>query len=138
MNCAVGSGKSKSSAKRMKLVEGMSRADRLALERSVPFHIDNYFRGMDVPPGVDITSPRYVNLCITTGICEAADEAYRAMSEAGRFRSSTEDGTVGEDVMLVIRILRGIRRKCVPQEISAGIMLMHLEILEGLKFSTAT
>lgn len=138
MSCMVGVGKSKSSAKRMKVVEGMDASELRILENSVPRHIQNYFEGENLPFKIDARNPRYVDLCIRTGICEAADMAYKAMAESGRFGSSCDDGTIGEDILLVIEILRKIRSKCVPQEFSAGLLLMHLEILEGIKFSTAT
>lgn len=138
MSCAVGVGRSRSSAKRVKIVEAMDPSDRAKLERLVPRHIASYFNGVDVPEGVDLVDPRYVDLCIRTGICEAVDMAYGAMGASGRFRGPQGDGSIGEDVEFVIAILRGIRARCVPQEFSAGILLMHLEILEGFTFSTAT
>lgn len=138
MSCAVGVGRSRSSAKRAKAVEAMDSADKATLEKLVPRHISSYFKGVEVPKDVDLRDHRYVDLCIRTGICEAVDMAYAAMGESGRFLGQRGDGTIGEDVEFVIAILRGIRARCVPQEFSAGMLLMHLEILEGFKFSTET
>lgn len=108
--------------------------DRAFLERCAERHIGNYFRDLSVPEGFDLSDPRYIGLCVDANICDAVDSAYKAMSSKGVMQSSCGDGTIGEDVRFVIRLLKAIRAKCVPQEFSAGIFLMHLEIVEGLKF----
>ena len=43
------------------------------------------------------------------------------------------DNAIEPDVKLVIGILRRMK-SLVPQEFSAGMLLMHLEILEGVVF----
>lgn len=118
--------------------DAIEQAERSRLEKVVPAHISRYFDSMPVPDGVDVHSKRYVDLCIDTSICEAADAAYRALSDSGRFSSSNSEGSIAEDIRMVIAILRAIRMRCIPQEFSGGMLLMHLEILEGLQFSSAT
>jgi hypothetical protein len=112
--------------------------DRKNLEGVIRLYISLYFEGRRVPDFVDIHDGRYIDLCIGMNICDAADAAYAAMAKTGRFRQSDLDAPIAEDVRLVIGILRTIRTCCIPQEFSAGILLMHLEILEGVSFSTAT
>lgn len=136
MSCASGIVASRSSAKRQKMVEGLDPEDRRAMEAVVPRHIRSYFGDADLPEGVDLEDPKWVDLCIRTGICDAVDMAYAAMAKTGRYR--TRDNCLDDDVLLVVSILRCIRRSCVPQEFSAGILLMHLELLEGLSFSSET
>lgn len=136
MLCAPGTVVSKSSARRAKTMEALKPADRASLKLSVPAHISNYFRDMDLPEGADIHDPKWVDLCLDTGICEAVDMAYAAMAATGMYKS--RDNALDDDVLLVVSILRWIRRSCVPQELSAGMLLMHLEIVEGLKFSNET
>jgi hypothetical protein len=111
--------------------------DRKRLEEVIRLYISLYFEGRNVPDFVDIHDGRYVDLCIGTNMCEAADAAYAAMSKSGRFQSDL-DAPIAEDVRMVIGILRKIRTRCIPQEFSPGMLLMHLEILEGVSFSTAT
>lgn len=108
--------------------------DRLVLERCAARHIRNYFRDLPAPSDVDLCDRRYLRLCVDSNICDAVDAAYRAMAAGGILQSACGDGTIGEDVRFVIKLLKGIRAKCIPQEFSAGIFLMHLEIMEGLKF----
>lgn len=136
MLCAPGIVASKSSARRQKMVEALNPEDRRAMEAVVPRHIRNYFGDVELPDGADLEDPKWVDLCIGTGICEAVDMAYAAMAATGAYK--TRDKGLDDDVLLVISILRCIRRSCVPQEFSAGILLMHLEILEGLSFSSET
>lgn len=136
MSCASGIVASRSSAKRQKMVEGLDTEDRKAMEAAVPRHIRNYFGDAHLPEGVDLGDPKWVDLCIRTGICEAVDMAYAAMAKTGKYM--TNDKCFDHDILLVISILRRIRRSCVPQEFSAGILLMHLEFLEGLSFSSET
>lgn len=109
-------------------------ADRRIQLLAAARHISNYFADLDVPPDVDLRCGRYIDMCLDLDTSRAVDMAYGSMRSQGRFQSSCGDGTMGEDVRLVIRLLKGIRAKCVPQEFSAGILLMHLEIVEGLKF----
>jgi len=123
---------------RPKSSESLRTIDRASAERMIPVHISKYFSGRAVPSDVDIGARRYVEMCMETSICEAVDLAYRTMKTFGVFQEPCGDGTMGRDVELVIGLLEGIRSRCIPQEFSAGILLMHLEILEGLSFSNAT
>lgn len=109
-------------------------AERRLLEASVARHIVNYFRDLPVPPSVNLLDGRYISMCVDSNVCDAVDAAYMAMRSKGVLQGSCGDGTIGEDVRFVVRLLRDIRLKCVPQEFSAGMFLMHLEILEGLSF----
>lgn len=111
-----------------------SRAERSFIEISAARHIVSYFRDLSVPPEVNLVDKKYVNLCIDSNICDAVDSAYKSMRSKGMLQESCGDGTIGEDVRFVVRLLREIRIKCIPQEFSAGILLMHLEIMEGLSF----
>lgn len=108
--------------------------DRRILSSAAMRHISNYFSGLDVPDCVDLYSDRYIEMCLELDTSQAVDAAYKAMRDQSRFQSSCGDGTMGEDIRLVIRLLKGIRAKFVPQEFSAGILLMHLEIVEGIRF----
>jgi hypothetical protein len=136
MICAEASGVSRRSSVASDGKDRIDPSERLRLERVVPDHISRYFESAGVPEGVDIHDKRYVDMCIETSICEATDMAYRALAGADRFSAPSAESSIAEDVRMVIGILRGIRQRCIPQEFSAGILLMHLEILEGVPFSS--
>lgn len=107
--------------------------DRDELERIVSVYISNYFKDKQVPSHVDILSPKYIDMCISTNICDAVDKAYKAMETCGKFGTSSSDHMIAEDIRFVIKTLGQIK-KFVPQEYSAGILLMHLEIIEAIPF----
>lgn len=107
--------------------------DRDELERIVSLYISNYFNDKEVPFHIDIFSPKYIDMCISTNICDAVDKAYKAMEICGKFDTASSDHTIAEDIRFVIKTLAQIK-KFVPQEYSAGILLMHLEIIEGVPF----
>ena len=103
------------------------------LEQAVSRYIENYFRDKAVPDGVDLFSPKYINMCLVMDICPAADMAYEAIARCGLMGEDSGDNAIEPDVKLVIGILRRMK-SLVPQEFSAGMLLMHLEILEGVVF----
>ena len=123
-----------SAAENAKRRDDFRAVDRIVEERRAASQISNYFSDLHVPEHIDLHSKRYVGMCVDTTICDAVDAAYRAMRANGRLQSSCGDGTMSEDIRFVIRLLKGIRAKCVSQEFSAGILLMHLEIVEGITF----
>lgn len=107
-------------------------------ERAATHYISSYFAGVEVPEHFDILSRKYVEMCVNMNICDAVDAAYAALKSSGRLQSECGDGTISEDVRFMIKTLKLLRKKCIPQEFSAGILMMHLEILEGMSFSSAT
>lgn len=110
-----------------------AHANEQFLERTVSRYIENYFKDKAVPEGVDLFSPKYINMCISMDICKAADTAYEAIARCGLMGENSGDNAIEPDVKLVIGILRRMK-PLVPQEFSAGMLLMHLEILEGVVF----
>jgi hypothetical protein len=105
--------------------------NRLELERIVAIYISNYFKDKEIKNSVNIISPKYINSCIDTNICDGVDLAYKAMEKSGRFLTSASEHSISDDIRLVIKILGQIK-KFAPQEFSAGILLMHLELIEGI------
>jgi hypothetical protein len=125
-------------AKRRPAADSHEAIERARLEKVAPMYISSYFSETRLPDGVDLNGKRYVDMCVDLDIFSATDIAYRAMAKSGRFDASCKEGKIADDVLMVIGILRRIRMKCVPQKFSAGIMLMHLEFLEGISFSSET
>jgi hypothetical protein len=113
---------------------GLQAAERRRQEALAVGYITSYFSAFEVPADIDLKSRRYIDLCLDSDICSAVDSAYKSMKSCGRMQGSCGDGTIGEDVRLVLKLLKGIRASCVPQELSAGILIMHLEILEKIPF----
>jgi hypothetical protein len=107
--------------------------ERDFLERIVATHIENYFKDKVVPGDINLVSPRYVNLCIEMDTCRAVDMAYEAISRHGLVAPDSDKSPIEADIRLVIGILRRMK-PLVPQQFSAGMLLMHLEIMEGLTF----
>jgi len=105
--------------------------DRTQLEAIAVKHIDNYFLKYPTSCNVDLFSPKYLDLVISTDVCRGVDIAYEAMAKSGRFSSEESNHSIGEDIRFVIKTLKQIR-SVVPHEYSAGILLMHLEFLEGI------
>jgi len=110
-----------------------SCVDRGFLEKTVSRYIENYFKDKAVPEGLNLLSPKYINMCIEMDICRAVDMAYEAISRCGLVDGDSGDNAIEPDVKLVIGILRRMK-PLVPQEFSAGMLLMHLEIVEGVIF----
>jgi hypothetical protein len=76
-----------------------------------------------------LLSEKYIDLCMETDMCSGADRAYKCMSNF--FNEDESFCPIEKDVRFVIKLLYKMS-KIIPQEFSAGILLMHLEIVEGL------
>lgn len=105
--------------------------DKEEIENIARLHIKNYFENKAIPDGVDIFSPKYIDICVTMDICRAVDKAYAAMEKCGKFDTSSSEHLIAQDIRYVIKTLGEIRKK-VPQDFAAGILLMHLELVEGV------
>jgi hypothetical protein len=109
-------------------VPELSRSD---MERIVSIFILRYFEDKNIPESVDLCCRRYLDMVIGTNICDGVDMAYSAMDASGRFDTSASDHLIGEEIRYVIKTLSQIRKR-VPAEFAAGVLLMHLEIVEGV------
>lgn len=105
--------------------------DRSDMEKIASRFILRYFDDKPVPDGVDLLQDRYLGLVLDTSICCGVDKAYAVMGLSGRFESTASEHLVDEDIRYVIKTLSQIRKR-VPAEFAAGVLLMHLEILEGM------
>lgn len=74
---------------------------------------------------------KYIELCFATDISSAVDRAYAAIEKSGRFKEDSAFCPIEKDVKFVIGIL-GDMSRIIPQEYSAGILLMHLEFIEKI------
>jgi len=106
--------------------------------------IDEYFSKREMHVGGPIPksflkNPDYITMILNTDICDGADRAYEAINESGRFDEKTgeiigEDIklVIGEDIKLVVGLVHSIERE-VPRAFVSGILLMHLELIEGVE-----
>lgn len=93
--------------------------------------IERYFSAKNLF-SEDLLSDKYVNLCLETDICSGSDLAYKSIESSSFFKDDVSFCPIEKEVRFVIKILQNMSR-LVPQEFSAGILLMHLEIVEGIK-----
>jgi hypothetical protein len=94
-------------------------------------HIEKYFEDKSILEGLDIFSPKYIDFCVGMDICRAVDKAYDCMAKSGKFDTSSSEHMISQDIRHVIRTLGDIRR-IVPQDFSAGMLLVHLELIDGV------
>lgn len=108
------------------------------LEKIVVNYISRYFSdkvlnfNLHFSPNI-IFSPKYINLVSRTNICDGVDMAYKSMEHSGKFSSDASDHLISQDIRYVIKTLETIKKYGIPQEYAAGILLMHLELIEGIK-----
>jgi hypothetical protein len=105
--------------------------DRSEMETIVSRFISAYFEDKDIPIGVDLFQNHYVDMVLDTNVCNGVDVAYAALARSGRFETTSSDHLISEDIRYVIKTLSQIR-KMVPAEFAAGVLLMHIELVEGI------
>lgn len=100
--------------------------------------ISNYFLKHEMYNGDIIEKslihlPYYISLVRNTSVSEGVLTAYKMMEDCD-FRDSVSlnRSAMAEDVKFVLSIIQKIEKK-VPQEFVGGILLMHLELFEGLE-----
>lgn len=104
-------------------------------EESARFYLKRYFNFFGVPEE-KCTSQRYVDMCLSTDVLSGTQRAYEAMAGHERFRDSEESThSISRDVRFVVKTL-AVMSRLVPQELSMGMLLAHLEIIEGLTLRT--
>lgn len=111
----------------------LSREDLVAIVKK---YISSYFEDKNISPDVDLYSSRYIDFCLDCDICKAVDKVYCSIEKSGKFEIVSSEHSISEDIRFVIKTLGQIKKQHVPQEFSAGILLMHCEILEGIPLQT--
>lgn len=105
------------------------------LEILVKATIIRYFDGKKMHCGGPIPKsflhhPDYLTMVSNLDICSGVDRAYEALERAGRFNST--DDPVGEDIKYIVNLLHEVEA-IVPRPFVPGIMLMHLELVDGVE-----
>jgi len=100
--------------------------------------IKNYFSdhvlhdGREIPNSL-LELSYYSSLVFNTTVSDGVLKAYFLMEECN-FLSSDEicQNSIGEEIRYMIDLLSDIQRR-VPQEFVGGMILMHLELVEGIE-----
>lgn len=105
------------------------------LEPIIKKNIKNYFLGKNLHNGQKITEdllelPYYSSLIMKTSASNGVLKAYELMQD--NFFMQGDNNSIGEDIKYMIYLIRNIQ-KCVPQELVGGMILMHLELIEGIE-----
>jgi hypothetical protein len=104
--------------------------DSLRMREFAKFCIHKYFSHMGISED-RYSDPKYLEMCVSTDVCSGMDRAYRAMEKSGRFADEDSSHPIERDIRWVVKTLASMSR-IIPKEFSAGILLMHLEIIEGV------
>lgn len=79
----------------------------------------------------DLDNPKFIDLMIKSNIISAVDRAYDIIKK-NEFCSTEEGGkTIAEDVVYIVNLIHKIQ-KSVPQDFVGGVLLIHLNLVEGL------
>ena len=98
--------------------------------------IKNYFSNKKLYNGKDIDLswfdlPYYSELIISTTVSEGVLKAYKIIEE-NNFSEIDFDNDIASDIKYLIRTIKNIQ-KYVPQEFIGGMILLHLELIEGFE-----
>lgn len=99
--------------------------------------MSNYFHDKKLHNGNPIDSyifelPHYTNLVINTNIIDGVRNAYKIIEDNQFIYLDEFSGPIEQDVIYMINLIRQIHKR-VPQDFVGGIILMHLELIEGLE-----
>ena len=75
--------------------------------------------------------PYYSELIISTTVSEGVLKAYKIIEE-NNFSEIDFDNDIASDIKYLIRTIKNIQ-KYVPQEFIGGMILLHLELIEGFE-----
>jgi len=115
------------------LIEQIEEIDGLSKQA-----ISNYFLNEEMYTGDLIEKslihlPYYVLLVRNTSVSEGVMKAYKMIEDCGFKDSiSINKSSMPEDVKFVLNLIKKIQRE-VSQEFVGGILLMHLELIEGIE-----
>ena len=99
--------------------------------------IKNYFFDKKLHNGDKIKDellelPYYTNLLIKTSFSDAIQHAYELMADNGFMQSDSSGDNFSEDVKYMLDLMKKIQY-WVPKEFVGGMILMHLELIEGIE-----
>lgn len=100
--------------------------------------IKNYFCDKFLHDGRDISTEIlelsfYSSLVFNTSVSDGVLKGYFLMEDNNFLLENQEDqNSIGGEIKYMINLIRNIQRK-IPQEFVGGMILMHLELVEGIE-----
>jgi hypothetical protein len=98
--------------------------------------IKNYFKEKKLYNGKKIHSslfdlPYYTDVVLKTNVSDGVIKAYKLIEENNFLNLNCESKDIPEDIRYIVNLIKEIQ-KFVPQEFVGGMLLLHLELIEGL------
>ena len=103
--------------------------------------IFNFFRdkemyyGGPIPPKM-MLADNYIKLVASSNTCNDIDRAYFLLSKTGINTEVENENLVSDDVRLILQILDQCVKTRVPKCFRGGIILMYLELCEGIELNS--
>lgn len=99
--------------------------------------IKNYFFDKKLRDGSEITNdllelPYYTNLLLKTSFSDAIQHAYELIADTDFIQEVQNGDNLSADVRYMLDLMKKVQ-KWVPKEFVGGIILMHLELIEGIE-----
>jgi hypothetical protein len=99
--------------------------------------IKNYFFDKNLKDGRKISNeilelPYYLSLLVNTTVSDGVNKAYNIMEDNSFLVSESDQNNIAEDVRYMINLIKKVQRH-IPQEFVGGMILMHLELIEGME-----
>lgn len=99
--------------------------------------MSNYFYDKELHNGdpIDVSLfelSHYTNLVMNTNIIDGVNNAYKIIEDNQFINTDESFGSIEKDVVYMIDLIKNIQRR-VPQDFVGGMILMHLELVEGLE-----
>jgi DNA-binding transcriptional regulator YhcF (GntR family) len=99
--------------------------------------IKNYFadkklnNGRNIPLSI-LELPHYTDLIVKTTVSDGVNKAYEIMEDNGFVLSKQSNLITDDEIKYMVKLIEKIS-KWVPQEFVGGMILMHIELVEGME-----
>lgn len=99
--------------------------------------IKNYFVDKKLHDGSKISDallelPHYTDMIIKTTVSDGVNKAYEIMEDNGFVVSKQNNLITDDEIKYMVKLIEKVS-KWVPQEFVGGMILMHLELVEGME-----
>jgi len=95
------------------------------------FKNETFSQGGKIPYSL-LLSNKNVSMVMNYDIIRSVDEAYHRLSDFDLSCGSPSD--TAEDIKLVVGILDKLAQANIPQQLAGGMMLLYLDLVEGVDF----
>ena len=89
------------------------------------------FIGGKIPEQL-LRSEKRISLVLNTTICDAVDLAYKKLLHFFPSETQLKRDELARDTRMVLSILKEISMARIPKELAGGMLLLHLEMIEGI------